>query len=63
MRNLIAIIAAILLLAGAVALLMCCGMLDTPGYPIGPAIVMGIISIALSGAGGLLANLYERGKI
>ena len=63
MRKLLICIACGLILAGIFALIICGGMLDTPGYPIEPAAVVGLIAIVLMGSGTLLANLYEGGRI
>lgn len=47
---------------GLVMLIMFCGMLDNPGAPVGPAVLMGIAALSVSGAGAALANIFERGR-
>lgn len=63
MRNVVAYVAVALIGVGLFMLMMFCGMLDTPGSPAGPAVLMGIAALSTMGAGSALANLYERGRI
>ena len=62
MRNIIGITAAALMFIGVFMLIMFCGMLDNPNAPIGPAVLMGIAALSVSGAGTALANIFERGR-
>lgn len=62
MRNLVGILGAALILLGLAMLVVTGGMLDTPHSPIGPALLMGIATMAVFYAGGLLAQIYERGR-
>lgn len=62
MRNIIGILGVVFLFAGAILLLITCGILDAPHAPIGPAIPYAIAAIAVTGVSGILINLYERGR-
>lgn len=63
MRNLLGIIAAILIFASVLLMIITGGILDTPHSPISAAMPYAIATVITMVAGGIMANLYERGRV
>lgn len=62
MRNILAYLAGGLILASFVGLVITGGLLDAPHSPIMPGALAGLASVCTLAAGGLLAQIYERGR-
>lgn len=62
MRNIIGIAGAALILIGFVCMVITGGMLDAPSAPIGPAALMGVVTVCIFGAGAVLTKIYEGGR-
>lgn len=65
MRNIVGIMAVVLLFVGVALLMVTCGILDTPHTSASMAIPYAIATVAVSSVGAILANLYEgrRGNV
>lgn len=63
MRNIIGIFAVVLLFVSVILLIITGGILDAPHAPIMDAIPYAIATVVTMTAGGILANLHERGRV